>query len=400
VSSKGLMDGLLEDAVKAALDNLAEEIQAKAASIVDPETGKHAPVFVRKVGQQLRVETAGSQAFARELEKRLGLEVGEVSQRGASDKKRLVYLAHATEDKGLARPIAEGLIERGIDVWYDQWEIGLGDSVRRKMEQGLGDCTHFVALLTHTSLKKPWVHEELDAGLLAAVEGRARFVGLRSDIELAELPPLLKNRLAPELVLTKDGLDALAAQIYGVTEKPALGPAPPHVQRQPQGSSPWSAAALTLAEYFVRNSRTGHKMDPQASYEQLQEATGLLEGDVRLGALDLLDAGMLEKSGSIGTNRVWPLADLFSTFDGMFLETDPEEDATALAAYLANTGKDLVASEEIGNALDWSARRFNPAANWLISARIVKAYDAHGGSAYRPFRLHCGDQLLRFVRSL
>ena len=146
VSSKGFVDGLLEDAVNAALDNLAEEIHAKAASVVDPETGKHAPVFVRKVGQQLRLETAGSQAFARELEKRLGLEIGEVNQRVTSDKKRLVYLAHATEDKALARPIAEGLIARSIDVWYDQWEIGLGDSVRRKMEEGLGDCTHFVAL--------------------------------------------------------------------------------------------------------------------------------------------------------------------------------------------------------------------------------------------------------------
>lgn len=400
VSSKGFFDGLMEDVVSTALDNLAEEIHSKAASIVDPETGKHAAVFVRKVGQQLRVETSGSQAFARELEKRLGLEVGEVNQRATSDKKRLVYLAHATEDKALARPIAEGLMFRGIDVWYDQWEIGLGDSVRRKMEEGLGDCTHFVALLTHTSLKKPWVNEELDAGLLAAVEGTSRFVALRSEIELSELPPLLKNRLAPELVLTDEGLDALAAKIYGITEKPALGPAPRYVQSQPEGSSTWSAAALTLAEHFVRNSRTGHKMDPQATYEQLQEATGLPEADVRLGALDLLDAGMLENSGSIGSSRVWPLADLFSTFDGMFLQTDPEEDAKILAAYLVNTGKDIVASEEVGKALDWSARRFNPAANWLISARIVKSYEALGGSAYRPFRLKCGDQLLRFSRSL
>jgi hypothetical protein len=400
VSSKGFFDGLLENAVGAALDNLAERIHGQAASIVDPETGKHAPVFVRKVGQQLRVETTGSQAFARELEKRLGLEVGEVSQRDTGDKKRLVYLAHATEDKALARPIAAGLIARGIDVWYDQWEIGLGDSVRRKMEEGLGDCTHFVALMTHTSLNKPWVNEELDAGLLAAVEGTSRFVALRSEIELAELPPLLKNRLAPELVLTDEGLDALAAKIYGITDKPALGPAPRYVQTQHVGSSTWSPAALALAEHFVRNSRTGHKMDPQATYEQLQEATGLPEADVRLGALDLLDAGMLEKSGAIGSNRVWPLTDLFSTFDGMFLETNPEEDAKALAAYLVNTGKASVESEEAGKALEWSARRFNPAANWLISARIVKSTDALGGSAYRPVWLDCGDQLLRFARSL
>ena len=35
-------------------------------------------------------------------------------------------------------------MQRGIDVWYDNWEIGYGDSLRRKMEEGLSECTHFV----------------------------------------------------------------------------------------------------------------------------------------------------------------------------------------------------------------------------------------------------------------
>src|SRR3546814_13021956 len=89
---------------------------------------------------------------------------------------RRVYLAHASEDKALARPLAEGLMARGIDVWYDNWEIGFGDSLRRKMEEGLGDCTHFVVLLTATSIGKAWVNEEIDAGLMKAVEDRKSVV--------------------------------------------------------------------------------------------------------------------------------------------------------------------------------------------------------------------------------
>src|SRR3546814_15951887 len=88
---------------------------------------------------------------------------------------RRVYLAHASEDKALARPLAEGLMARGIDVWYDNWEIGFGDSLRRKMEEGLGDCTHFVVLLTATSIGKAWVNEEIYAGLMKAVAGNAKF---------------------------------------------------------------------------------------------------------------------------------------------------------------------------------------------------------------------------------
>jgi hypothetical protein len=139
------------------LDNYADQLHAKAASIVDPETGKHSAVFVRRIGkEQLRIETNGSEAFARELERRMGLEVGQVNPLSGAEKKRLVYLAHATEDKAVARPIAEGLMARGIEVWFDQWEIGLGDSVRRKMDQGLGDCTHFIVLLTEASLQTGW----------------------------------------------------------------------------------------------------------------------------------------------------------------------------------------------------------------------------------------------------
>ncbi len=121
------------------MSNYAEELHGRAASVVDPETGKHALVFVRRIGKEsVSVLTNGSPAFARALEQRLGLNVGEVhSMDQPANRERLVYLAHASEDKEVARPLAEGLMRRGIPVWFDEWEIGYGESLRRKMEQGL-----------------------------------------------------------------------------------------------------------------------------------------------------------------------------------------------------------------------------------------------------------------------
>lgn len=55
----------------------------------------------------------------------------------------------------LARPLAQRLMAEGIEVWFDEWEIGAGDSLKRRMEQGLEDCSHFVVLLTPTSIRKP-----------------------------------------------------------------------------------------------------------------------------------------------------------------------------------------------------------------------------------------------------
>ena len=53
------------------MEQLEQRVHAAAASIIDPETGRHAEVFVRRTHQTgLMLTTRGSPAFARELEKR------------------------------------------------------------------------------------------------------------------------------------------------------------------------------------------------------------------------------------------------------------------------------------------------------------------------------------------
>jgi len=239
VSQDEFFKGLEREFLDNALEGYAEELHGKAASVVDPETGKHGTVFVRRVGDRgWTIYTNGSQAFARALEARLGLNRGEVhAMDEPATRERLVYLAHASEDKDIAKPLAEGLVARGIPVWYDNWEIGYGDGLRRKMEQGLGNCTHFVVLLTETSIRKPWVNEEIDAGLMSAVEGSAKFISLRYGLPLAAVSPFLRTRLTPEFLPGGEGLDALAAEIYGVSKKPRLGEKPRYIQSHERNRS-------------------------------------------------------------------------------------------------------------------------------------------------------------------
>lgn len=402
VSQNDFLKGFREELLDNALEAYAEKLHGKAASVVDPETGKHAAVFVRRVGrEQLTIHTSGSPGFARALEERLGLNKGEVhGVNDPAERERLVYLAHASEDKPVAKPLAEGLLERGIPVWYDNWEIGYGDSLRRKMEQGLGECTHFVVLLTERSISKPWVNEEIDAGLISAVEGSAKFIGLRYGLPLASVSPFLRTRLTPEFVPGPKGLDALAAEIFGVSKRPPLGEKPRYVQTQEAGST-WSTAARVVAEYFVRNSEHAQSMDPQADYSTIEQATGLPRVDVRIGVLDLAGAGLIEKRDYLGSeSALWPKSDLFVTFDKMFMDWDPEQDARDLAVRLLNLDIDYIDCEEIAQSLGWPARRFNPAIGYLVSARVVTSHEYMGGGAFWPPAVSVGDELLRFVRSL
>lgn len=79
VSQNDFLKGLEEELIDKALEAHAQDLHGKAASVVDPETGKHAAIFVRRVGRErLTIHTSGSPGFARALEERLGLERGEV----------------------------------------------------------------------------------------------------------------------------------------------------------------------------------------------------------------------------------------------------------------------------------------------------------------------------------
>lgn len=71
-----------------------------------------------------------------------------------------IFLSHSSADKPLARRLARDLRASGVDVWLDQWEIGVGDSFAPAIEKALAD-THFVViLLTRASVASGWVERE------------------------------------------------------------------------------------------------------------------------------------------------------------------------------------------------------------------------------------------------
>ncbi len=60
-----------------------------------------------------------------------------------------LFLSHASEDKDvIARPLYEALIAEGISVWFDEAVLELGDSLRRKIDEGLAKCRYGVVILS------------------------------------------------------------------------------------------------------------------------------------------------------------------------------------------------------------------------------------------------------------
>ena len=126
-----------------------------------------------------------------------------------------VFVCHASEDKGqIARPLAEGLRSSGLIVWYDDFSLKLGDSLRECIDKGLADSRFGIVVLSHHFFSKSWPQAELNG--LFAIEtagGGKKIIPIWHEItkaEIIEYSPILADRVA---VTTNIGLDAVLERV-------------------------------------------------------------------------------------------------------------------------------------------------------------------------------------------
>ena len=74
-----------------------------------------------------------------------------------------VFICHAGEDKdSLVRPLARALREHRVEVWYDEFCLRPGDSLRRAIDKGLASSRLGVVVLSPSFFAKSWPQWELD----------------------------------------------------------------------------------------------------------------------------------------------------------------------------------------------------------------------------------------------
>jgi hypothetical protein len=102
------------------------------------------------------------------------------------------FLCHSSEDKNVVEDFAKRIKSSGSVVWFDKWEIKVGDSIVEKINNGLENMTHIVIFLSKLSIKKPWVKKELSVGLMRQLsDNSVRVIPILLD--RVELPPILKD---------------------------------------------------------------------------------------------------------------------------------------------------------------------------------------------------------------
>lgn len=111
-----------------------------------------------------------------------------------------VFISHASEDKDdVVRPLANALREAGLSVWYDEFELRIGDSLRRKIDRGLGSSRFGVVVLSQAFFGKGWPEYELDGLVTRAVSGDQILLPIWHNVSKSEVikySPSLADRLA------------------------------------------------------------------------------------------------------------------------------------------------------------------------------------------------------------
>jgi hypothetical protein len=83
-----------------------------------------------------------------------------------------LFISHASEDKeDFVRPLAETLTALGLSVWYDEFQLRVGDSLRRSIDRGLSNSRYGVVVLSSSFFAKNWPQYEIDGMVAREMNG-------------------------------------------------------------------------------------------------------------------------------------------------------------------------------------------------------------------------------------
>lgn len=164
-----------------------------------------------------------------EFQRRLKREIESASQLAKTLEKKSeailpadydIFISHASEDKDdFVRPLAEALSSEGIKVWYDEFTLKVGDSLRRSIDQGLIKSKYGTVVLSSSFFAKNWTQYELDAMVAKEMEGHKMILPIWhkvSKTEVLNFSPTLADKVA--LNSSLNSIEEIARQLIEVVQ--------------------------------------------------------------------------------------------------------------------------------------------------------------------------------------
>ncbi|HGG6428062.1 TPA: toll/interleukin-1 receptor domain-containing protein [Salmonella enterica subsp. enterica serovar Kottbus] len=107
-----------------------------------------------------------------------------------------VFISHVSEDKD---DLANSLISHGLNVWYDEMTLRIGDGLRQKIDKGLANSRVGLVVLSPAFINKGWTNYELDGIVTHAISGEQILLSIWHNItkqEVVDFSPSLADKVA------------------------------------------------------------------------------------------------------------------------------------------------------------------------------------------------------------
>jgi hypothetical protein len=123
-----------------------------------------------------------------------------VSNEDEIEKKYDFFISHASEDKDdIVRELADALKENDFNVWYDEFELRIGDSLRKKIDSGLINSRYGIVIISPSFVKKNWTEYELNGMVAREMNGHKVILPIWHKItkdEVLRFSPALADKMA------------------------------------------------------------------------------------------------------------------------------------------------------------------------------------------------------------
>jgi hypothetical protein len=111
-----------------------------------------------------------------------------------------LFISHASEDKEeFVRPLAETLENLGVKVWYDEFTLRVGDSLRKNIDHGLINSRFGTVILSSSFCSKNWTQYELDSMVAREMDGHKMILPIWHKVtknEVMSFSPALADKVA------------------------------------------------------------------------------------------------------------------------------------------------------------------------------------------------------------
>jgi hypothetical protein len=136
----------------------------------------------------------------------------------SSSNKPDAFICHASEDKeSVADPLFEALRTHGLNIWYDEFSLRIGDSLSGKIDEGLTQSNYAIIIVSKKFFEKNWPQHEYHAIYNKQVNSNKRIIlPVWHDVSREEVEKhsvLLADIVAQK---TSNGIETVATNLYKV----------------------------------------------------------------------------------------------------------------------------------------------------------------------------------------